>query len=649
MRNRLGVVAGCVLALVLTVAGGSALANGKYDTAKLAYSGEGAWTLDYNAALKKAKQEHKDLFVLFTGSDWCRYCKILEKNILSHAGFMDNITSDFELVFIDRPRSKNLQAKLSPEYVALRSVLSKKFGVKGAPTVVLITPDEVVYRRTSGASSQSPEAYADSAKVAKRKFRERTAIQAKVKGGRVSASQQVKLLGQLLSSVSAAEAMENYSKELDDIIRLDVGNRAGMQMKYKALVAMHNADVLLNEKHEYKKVAEMLEKELSSYKYTGNYLQELLSRESKAVLTYGHNSGKDPKLMKKGIDLMKQAVAASPNTGEAEKLRGYIKIQSRCLAGGNKVTEIQEKLKDSSIKGVERAKLLDQLLKAMRAESIFNKPLRWSLKEPYVKEIIALDPDNKAGLKKFYGRDLIERDIFRATELHHYEDIYNNLDKLLKEYGITDPAERQALVMRKARAMMLLDRSRNDVIAVLKQAYRLSPKSKDADRIRKYAKALHNPESKVKLIGLLGPELVLADGKKVEVSYLNDNSYIGIYSSAHWCGACKHFTPRLVRFRDASQKTDNKLEVVFKSSDRSPEEMFNYMKGTRMKWPAIPFASDEIAYIKKLFAIGSIPDLIIMTVDGAIITLDGRNDIARLGAKSFSKWDAAAARKRAAK
>jgi nucleoredoxin len=412
---------------------------------------------------------------------------------------------------------------------------------------------------------------------------------------------------------------------------------------------MHDADVLMRKKFDYKKAYKMLEKELSSYKYTGNDLQQLLSREATAVLTYGYNSGKDTKLMKQGIDLMKKAVAVSPNTGEAEKLRGYIKIQSRCLAGSTKVTEIQEKLKDSSIKGVERAKLLDQLLKAMRAASTFNKPLRWSQKEPYVKEIIALDAQNKAGLKKFYGKDIIERDIFKATELHHYEDVYNNLDKLLKEYGITDPVERQALVMRKARAMMLLNRSRNDVISVLKQAYRLSPNSKEAAKIRKYAKALHNPESKVKLIGFFGPELVLADGKKVEISYLNGNSFIGVYSSAHWCGPCKRFTPRLVRFRDASQKTDNKFEVVFRSSDRSEEEMFGYMKGSRMKWPAIPYGASEGAFIKKVFAIGGIPDLIVMTGDGTLITMDGRRDVAGVGSKTFAKWNAAAARKAAAK
>jgi len=224
---------------------------------------------------------------------------------------------------------------------------------------------------------------------------------------------------------------------------------------------------------------------------------------------------------------------------------------------------------------------------------------------------------------------------------------------LLTDYDIRVPEERQKLLMRKAKTMMLLNRSRKDVLAVLNQASHTSPRSKLVGTLRAYIKALSNPEVKVKLVGLVGPELVLADGKKVDVSYLNGNSYIGIYSSAHWCSSCRNFTPRLVRFRDASQKTDKKFEVVFSSRDRSEAAMFEYMKGNRMKWPAVIYNSDVREYIRRYLNVSGIPDLAIFDGDGYFISLDGRNDVARLGAETFKKWDMAskrnAARRKSAK
>jgi hypothetical protein len=67
--------------------------------------------------------------------------------------------------------------------------------------------------------------------------------------------------------------------------------------------------------------------------------------------------------------------------------------------------------------------------------------------------------------------------------------------------------------------------------------------------------------------------------------------------------------------------------------------MFEYMKGNRMKWPAVVYKTGMRDYIKHYLNISGIPDLAIFDGDGHFITLGGRSDVARLGAKAFEKWD----------
>ena len=60
------------------------------------------------------------------------------------------------------------------------------------------------------------------------------------------------------------------------------------------------------------------------------------------------------------------------------------------------------------------------------------------------------------------------------------------------------------------------------------------------------------------------------------------------YFSAHWCPPCQSFTPKLKAFYEA---LDN-VEVIFVSSDKTPEAMFSYMKESHGDWLAVEHNSD---------------------------------------------------------
>lgn len=90
--------------------------------------------VDYDAAVKRAKASSKQVFVLFTGSDWCSWCVKLEEEVLSKREFLDYATNNWELVVADFPQKK----KIAPELKKRYRELQKKYGVRGFPTVLLL-------------------------------------------------------------------------------------------------------------------------------------------------------------------------------------------------------------------------------------------------------------------------------------------------------------------------------------------------------------------------------------------------------------------------------------------------------------------------------------------------------------------------------
>jgi len=108
------------------------------------------WLTDFAAAQARAKAENKPLFVLFTGSDWCPYCMMLEKEILSTPEFKDYASRNLVPVMVDFPRASIISQKQR----AANEELGERYGVRGYPTIIIMTPDgeaidEMGYERVS--------------------------------------------------------------------------------------------------------------------------------------------------------------------------------------------------------------------------------------------------------------------------------------------------------------------------------------------------------------------------------------------------------------------------------------------------------------------------------------------------------------------
>ena len=113
------------------------------------------FTDDFDAALKKAAAEKKTVLALFTGSDWCIWCKRLEGEVLSQKAFSDEVGKTFVPVFLDFPSDKSL---VKEETAKRNGELSRKYAVRGYPTVLLLDAKGEVLGQT-GYRQGGPEKY----------------------------------------------------------------------------------------------------------------------------------------------------------------------------------------------------------------------------------------------------------------------------------------------------------------------------------------------------------------------------------------------------------------------------------------------------------------------------------------------------------
>jgi len=89
------------------------------------------WYTDIMKANEVSKASNKPLFAFFTGSDWCGWCKKLQREVFSKPGFIKWAKENVVLVELDFPRSK----ALSPEIAQQNESLKQTFQVRGFPTI----------------------------------------------------------------------------------------------------------------------------------------------------------------------------------------------------------------------------------------------------------------------------------------------------------------------------------------------------------------------------------------------------------------------------------------------------------------------------------------------------------------------------------
>ena len=99
----------------------------------------GRWTQDYDAAVALARKDGLPILLKFTGSDWCGWCKLMEKNVFSTEDFAKWADGRVVLVTLDFPHASGI---VPDEYKDRNAKLAATHGIRGFPTYVVKDAEE---------------------------------------------------------------------------------------------------------------------------------------------------------------------------------------------------------------------------------------------------------------------------------------------------------------------------------------------------------------------------------------------------------------------------------------------------------------------------------------------------------------------------
>lgn len=149
--------------LILTVCFGLALTLG----ASAQTASPDAWKVNYEAAATKAKAEHKPILIVFAGSDWCKPCIMLRKEVWESEAFKKYAKDNLVLLELDFPRLKKNQ--LSAEQTKQNEALAAKYNQSGEFPLVVLTDENGTVIAKTGYKAGGPEKYIEHLKSIQKK------------------------------------------------------------------------------------------------------------------------------------------------------------------------------------------------------------------------------------------------------------------------------------------------------------------------------------------------------------------------------------------------------------------------------------------------------------------------------------------------
>lgn len=98
---------------------------------------DGDWLTGWQQATARATATGRPILADFTGSDWCGWCMKLHREVFDTPGFRDWAARTAVPLVVDFPQN----APQTPAQAQENQALAERYGIKGFPTVLLLTAD----------------------------------------------------------------------------------------------------------------------------------------------------------------------------------------------------------------------------------------------------------------------------------------------------------------------------------------------------------------------------------------------------------------------------------------------------------------------------------------------------------------------------
>ena len=442
--------------LSFTIAAALAVALLVAASARPARAEEGIWQTDFKAALAKAKAEKKYVLADFTGSDWCGWCMKLHGEVFDKEPFKTAAPKQYVLVELDYPRKKELSEDLKKQNEELRL----KYKIQGFPTVLLMDAEGQVIAHT-GYREGGPEEYLKQLADFGKTYENVVALKAKLDA--VKGLDRAKLLDQI---VEGYHKLNNESDEVaawsKEIIALDPDNKAGLKVKYEFPMQIAEAEKLA-QSGDVAEAKELIDKALALKGVPAEMRQDGYMTKAQLCLTE-HK-------FDEVVATLKTAKEIAPESPKAKHIDAYIKQFTKLAEAQEAIKKLEAELAKSE--GLDRAKLLDKLVDAQQKLPMDAKGAEKI--EKMTKEIIALDADNKAGLKKKYQFKATLADAVQLARSGKTDEASAAVDKALETPGISGEDTQRGLFLKAQ--ICLSERNMAEGVKLLKKALEAAPKS----------------------------------------------------------------------------------------------------------------------------------------------------------------------------
>jgi thioredoxin-related protein len=191
-------------------------------------SADELWLTNMDEALAAAKKDGRPILIDFTGSDWCVWCVRLDSEVFDTDRFRTEAPKRFVLVKLDFPRHSSI---LTPEEKAHNQQWSKKFGINGFPTILLLDAEGRPFAKT-GYQEGGEENYLNHLTELENVLNERNQRIEQADG--LEGVARAKKLDEALELLDESIATAYYQKWIDEIGELDRDDEAGLRTKYFA-------------------------------------------------------------------------------------------------------------------------------------------------------------------------------------------------------------------------------------------------------------------------------------------------------------------------------------------------------------------------------------------------------------------------------
>lgn len=185
----------------------------------------GKFTHDYDAALSHAKEKGLPIILVFTGSDWCGWCKTMDRNVFTKPEWEAYAKEAIVQVWLDYPRNKDL---VPEKYRERNAVLKGEYGIRGYPTYIILDSNGDQVGKLGAGRDKTPESF--KTELEKVLIMTESGMKAHVKKMKAEDAAQV------ISAYKAHKAADSVVVELEK--KLDVGKEIAADKKDELEAAM---------------------------------------------------------------------------------------------------------------------------------------------------------------------------------------------------------------------------------------------------------------------------------------------------------------------------------------------------------------------------------------------------------------------------